>query len=196
MKTIFNQAYEQSMSYQEFLDLMDEKIKDGLSTGHEQNEILSNFTKLNRSRMKRVTKTVELLPELTEKIQNITEKQIWLVLTESWCGDAAQSVPVLNLIAESSPNIELRIVLRDDNDPLMQQYLTNGGRSIPKLIAIDASKENELFTWGPRPEKGTAFFLEQKEKFGGVTAEVKEALQKWYNDDQGQSLQQDILKQY
>lgn len=194
MKTLFNKAYDQSISYQEFIDLIDEKIKEGLSTGNEQNETLSNFTKINRSRMKRVSKTVKLLPELIEKIQNLNTKHIWLVLTESWCGDAAQSVPILDLIAQESQNIELRIVLRDDNDYLMQKYLTNGGRSIPKLIAINQEKDTELYTWGPRPKKGTEFFLNQKELYNGVTAEVKEALQKWYNQDQGISLQQDLLE--
>ena len=151
MPTIYQKALINSMTYEEYLDLLDEKILLNSSTGAEQNDMLSEFTKLNRVRMKRLDKTQQILPELHAAVARISAKQKWIVLTESWCGDAAQNIPVLQKLAQINANIDLRLVLRDDNDELMQKYLTNGGKSIPKLIAVSEDLKTELFTWGPRP---------------------------------------------
>ena len=62
---------------------------------------------------------------------------IWLVISEGWCGDAAQNMPVVEKIVDEMPNVEIRYVLRDENLELMDQYLTNGGRSIPKALFVD-----------------------------------------------------------
>lgn len=193
MKSIYQTARENSMSYNDYLRLIDEMIAQNRSTGHEQNELLTDFTKLNRTRMNRLDKTQELLPEAIQAVKNITEKQIWLILTESWCGDAAQNIPVLKKLADENPLIDLRLVLRDDNDELMQEYLTNGGRSIPKLIAISEDLERELFVWGPRPKEASELVLNMKEQFGGITDEVKTAIQLWYNKDKGISVQREMI---
>lgn len=194
MKQIYQNALEKSMSYDEYLQLMDQMIAENRSTGHEQNDILTDFTKLNRTRIKRLDKTQTLLPEAIEAMQKISAKQIWLVLTESWCGDAAQNVPVLKKMADQNPLIELRMVLRDDNDDLMQKYLTNGGRSIPKLIAMTDDLEKELFSWGPRPKEGAELVINLKEQYGKITDEVKTALQLWYNKDKGVAVQHEIIE--
>ncbi|HLV45988.1 MAG TPA: thioredoxin family protein [Flavobacterium sp.] len=193
MKSIYQTARENSMSYNDYLRLIDEMIAQNRSTGHEQNELLTDFTKLNRTRMNRLDKTQELLPEAIQAAKNITEKQIWLILTESWCGDAAQNIPVLKKLADENPLIDLRLVLRDDNDELMQEYLTNGGRSIPKLIAISEDLERELFVWGPRPKEALELVQNLKEQFGGITDEVKTAIQLWYNKDKGISVQREMI---
>lgn len=193
MKTIYQNALQNSMSYVDFLELMDEKIAQHLSTGHEQNDMLSDFTKLNRARMKRLDKTQEIIPELQNATQAITQKQIWMVLTESWCGDAAQNVPALKKLADLNPLIDLRLILRDDNDALMQQYLTNGGKSIPKLIAVSDDLETELFTWGPRPATAQVEVKRLLEEQGGFNEKVKEGIQVWYNNDKGISMQTEML---
>lgn len=194
MKSIYQKAIENSMSYEAYLKLIDELIVEKRSTGQEQNDMLTDFTKLNRARMKRLDKTQELLPELLEAVKNVKEKQIWLVLTESWCGDAAQSVPVLNKMSNENPLIDLRLVLRDDNDALMQKYLTNGGRSIPKLIVVSEDLENELFHWGPRSEVAQIVVKQLLEENGGFNEKVKEAIQIWYNQDKGISMQKELIE--
>ncbi|HUH26058.1 MAG TPA: thioredoxin family protein [Flavobacterium sp.] len=194
MKMIFQKANENSMSYEAYLKLIDELIVEKRSTGQEQNEMLTDFTKLNRARMKRLDKTQELLPELLEAVKNVKEKQIWLVLTESWCGDAAQCVPVFNKMANENPLIDLRLVLRDDNDVLMQKYLTNGGRSIPKLIVVSEDLERELFNWGPRSEAAQVVVKQLLEEHGGFNEKVKEAIQVWYNQDKGISMQKELIE--
>lgn len=194
MQTIFQQAVANSMNYNEYLLLIDEKIAENASTGHEQNQMLTDFTKLNRARMKRLDKTQDILPELQKIAQEIKQKQVWIVLTESWCGDAAQSVPVLQKIAALNPLIDLRLVLRDDNDALMQKYLTNGGRSIPKLIAVSEDLSTELFSWGPRAVAAQNEVNRLKEVFGSFNEQAKEGLQIWYNNDKGVAMQIEMIE--
>lgn len=194
MKTIYQNAWNNSLSYNDYLKLVDEKIQENLSTGHEQNEMLADFTKLNRVRMKRLDKTQQLLPEVIESVKKIEKKQLWMVLTESWCGDAAQNIPVLKKIADENPLIELRLVLRDDNDELMQKYLTNGGRSIPKMVAVSEDMEKELFTWGPRPATAQVEVKRLLDEYGSFTNEVKEGIQLWYNDNKGVSMQKEMME--
>lgn len=194
MKAIYQKAHTNSLAYNDYLTLIDEKIAQKASTGHEQNQMLTDFTKLNRARMKRLDKTQQILPELEIITKEITEKQVWLVLTESWCGDAAQNVPVLQKLAEMNPLIDLRMVLRDDNDELMQKYLTNGGKSIPKLIAVSADLEKELFTWGPRPVAAQVEVKRLLDENGGFNEKVKEGIQIWYNHDKGISMQHELME--
>lgn len=194
MKAIYQKAHTNSLAYNDYLTLIDEKIAQKASTGHEQNQMLTDFTKLNRARMKRLDKTQQILPELEIITKQITEKQVWLVLTESWCGDAAQNVPVLQKLAEMNPLIDLRMVLRDDNDELMQKYLTNGGKSIPKLIAVSADLEKELFTWGPRPVAAQVEVKRLLDENGGFNEKVKEGIQIWYNHDKGISMQHELME--
>ena len=194
MKAIYQKALANSLAYNDYLTLIDEKIAQKASTGHEQNQMLTDFTKLNRARMKRLDKTQQILPELEIITKQITDKQVWLVLTESWCGDAAQNVPVLQKLAEMNPLIDLRLVLRDDNDELMQKYLTNGGKSIPKLIAVSADLEKELFTWGPRPAAAQVEVKRLLDENGGFNEKVKEGIQIWYNHDKGISMQHELME--
>lgn len=192
MKTIYQNALNHSYTYEDYLKLMDQKIEKKLSTGHEQSEMLADFTKLNRARMKRLDKTQQISPELEKAVKAIRTPQIWLVLTESWCGDAAQHLPVFNKLSILNPLIQLRLVLRDDNDELMQKYLTNGGRSIPKLIAVSDDMETTLFVWGPRP-KGAQVEVERLlNEQGGFNDVVKEGIQLWYNKDEGRSIQEEL----
>ncbi len=125
---------EKSMAYAEYIVLIDELLAEGKTTGPNQSEAMFNYGKLNRQRMKRLGNTVELNESLTEKARQVERKMIWLILTEGWCGDAAQNIPIIEKIAHENSNIETRYVLRDENLELMDKYLTNNARSIPKLI--------------------------------------------------------------
>lgn len=73
MKAIFQTALKNSMSYNDYLRLMDDMAAQKKSTGHEQNEMLTDFTKLNQARMKRLDKTQKLLPEAVDTMKKIRE---------------------------------------------------------------------------------------------------------------------------
>lgn len=193
MKDIIKKSLEKTLSYQEYKGLVSKLLAEGKSTGPNQSEALTNYSKLNDKRMSRLDKTISLEPDTISFLQEINEPQTWLVITEGWCGDAAQNLPVIHKMAEENSLISLQLVLRDENLELMDLFLTNGGRSIPKLIAID-SNQNIIFTWGPRPSEATQMVAEYKLKHGALDAAFKQDLQVWYNKNKGKNLQEDFLK--
>lgn len=181
-----------AISYEGFEHLIDRLLLEGKTTGEDQSEFMLSLTKLNRQRMKRIDNTLEFTPEQLAPFKQITKGQLWLVISEAWCADGAQIVPVLAKIAQSNPLIDLKIVLRDENPNLMNQYLTNGGKAIPILIIADAQSLEVLHVWGPRPKVATQMVEAYKKEHGKLTPEFKEDLQKWYNQDKGQSILSDL----
>ncbi|UAM97761.1 thioredoxin family protein [Polaribacter litorisediminis] len=193
MRNIIEESLKRSFSYPEYRTLVSDLLAEGKSTGPNQSEEITNFSMLNDRRMKRLDKTIKIADETTSSLQKIKEKQTWLLITEGWCGDAAQNLPIIHKMAILNENIELKLVLRDENLELMDLFLTNNGRAIPKLIILD-SENNLLNTWGPRPNVATKMVADYKAKHGAVDAQLKQDLQVWYNKDKGKSLQEDLLK--
>ena len=133
-ETIAN-ALETSISSEQYSELLNAYAEEGRTSG-KHNEDLVYYTKLNAQRARRIGKTVQLNEDLIKQVRDLS-KQTWLLISETWCGDAANSVPVIAAIADENPSIELRLVFRDEYPELIDQFLTKGGRSIPKLIALD-----------------------------------------------------------
>ncbi|MCV6630065.1 MAG: thioredoxin family protein [Flavobacteriaceae bacterium] len=187
-------ALEQAIDYDSYKAMMQEFVANGTSSAPDQEETLSQFTKLNDSRMRRWNKTFKLSQEEQEVLATYGKEVIWLTITESWCGDAAHAVPILAKLAAASPNIDLQLVYRDQHLELMDAFLTNGGRSIPKLIMLDKESNKVLGTWGPRPTEATAMVEDYKATHGKLTTEFKQDLQTWYNKNKGQNIKEDLLE--
>jgi hypothetical protein len=194
MKEIIQNAIQNSYSYAEYRKLASDLVAQGKPTGHDLSEALAHYAELNETRMNRLEKTITIADEIIQKLQNCSKNYIWLVLAESWCGDAAQILPVIHKMSEVSPAIQFNIVLRDDHDALMQQFLTNGGKAIPKLIILDAQTLEVLADWGPRPQGAKQLIVDYKSVHGVVDETAKIELQKWYLHDKGSSIQQEILE--
>lgn len=192
MKSIIQSALQNSHSYTEYRTLVSKLISEGKSTGNEQSADLLHYSELNEVRMNRLEKKLKLDLEVEKALQNLKSKQTWLVISEGWCGDAAQILPIIKLMSEASENIDLKLVFRDENDALMNQFLTNGSKSIPKLLLLDENS-NLINHWGPRPEAAKNLILDYKAKNGIVDEAAKIALQKWYLDDKGISTMKEIV---
>ena len=192
MKALIQQCLATSYSYQEYRKLVSDLLAEGKSTGPNQTEDLTHYSRLNVKRMDRLEKKIELSEATTLRLQKLDKKQLWLVLTEGWCGDAAQNLPIIEKIAKQSSHIELRLILRDENPEVMDLFLTNGARAIPKLISFD-EEFNVLFTWGARPSIATQMVNGYKAKHGKLDPEFKKNLQIWYNKDKGQNVQSDVV---
>ncbi len=181
-----------AMSYSQYKNLLKELLAQGKTTGPNQSGEYINYAKINLQRMHRLEKTVVLNEDLKVALSAISSHYTWLILTEGWCGDAAQNIPVFHCIENEYKNIELKLILRDENLYVMDCYLTHGGRSIPKLICLNTKTLKEVFVWGPRPEGLQEIVLQMKkehrshEEKGLVT-------QNWYNADKTKSLQHEIL---
>ena len=108
-------------------------------------------------------------------------------------GDVAQLLPVFNKLALISPHIELKIVFRDENAPLMNLFLTNGSKSIPKLIVLDQKTKDVLGHWGPRPKPATDLVKSYREQYGKIDDTIKTELQLWYLHDKGLTTQDELV---
>jgi hypothetical protein len=184
---------EKSFSYPQYRALIDTLLVEGKTTGTNHSADFINYTQLNVHRMERLDKTIVLNGDLLVALHRLKRKQIWLVITEAWCGDAAQNLPILHLIAAQTPNIELHLVLRDEHLELMDQYLTNGSRSIPKLIMLDAETLTELATWGPRPAGAQELLAAHKANPTESHADFVKNVQLWYAKDKTLSTQHELL---
>lgn len=187
---ITKELIEKSSSYETYRKLLEHLVEQGKTTGEDQKQSRIEYTKLNLQRMLRVEKTLMLDPRPKTVFSNIRTEFFWIVITEGWCGDAAHSLPVMNGLCSLNQRLKLRILLRDENPELMDQYLTNGTRSIPKLICV-TDDLREKFTWGPRPLPLQALAMQlirdkiSKDEKGLI-------LQKWYNSDQTKTIQQEF----
>jgi len=184
-----------ALTYEQYVHRSTSLLAQGRTTSEAPNyntpEILG-YAKLNLHRMNRLDKVTTINADLQAAMEQVTEPWIWLVLTESWCGDAAQSIPVMHHVASLSPHVSIRFLLRDKNPDLMDAYLTNGGKSIPKLIALRTTDLTELGSWGPRPAALQTLFWEWKHAKRPY-AEITEDLQRWYNTDRTVSIQRELL---
>ena len=187
-KALFN-----SHSYSEYRKLVSDLLLEGKSTGNEQSEDLIHYTTLNETRMNRLDKTIKITDENSRKLKSLDSEYIWLVISEGWCGDAAQLLPIINKMALQSDNIDLRIVLRDENEELMNLFLTNKSKAIPILIVIDKKTGSVLGNWGPRPKGAADLIVDYKKQFGVVDETVKNNLQLWYLHDKGLSTQEELI---
>ena len=193
MKSIIENSLSQSHSYVDYRNYINDILKEGKSTGKEQSEALTHYSELNEARMNRLEKTVKISTEIIQKLNQLNGDYIWLVISEGWCGDAAQILPVIYKMAELSERIDLKIVFRDENEELMNLFLTNGTKSIPKLIILDKNTLEVLGDFGPRPIGAKQLILDYKAKHGIVDETAKTNLQLWYLHDKGLSTQKEIL---
>jgi len=192
MNQLIKTSIDNAISYQEYANLITKIVSEKKTTGNEQTQERIEHTKLNSSRIRRLDKIIILTDEAIN-VFNEVRKQTWLVLCESWCGDTAHTLPVLNKIAENSDKIDLKIVLRNDNLDLTEAFLTNGSQAIPKLIIVDES-HCLINVWGPHSKAATQLVLDYKREFGSIDAEFKKNLQIWYNKDKGVSIISDLVK--
>lgn len=180
------------MDYIEYKRLFDSILEDPAPAFPYDDDMYLDYTKLNRSRMKRWDKQLVLDERLVFYLKKITSPQHWIIITEPWCGDAAHIVPFFIRMAEQNEQVTYDMQLRDSEPFLIESYLTKGTKSIPKLIARDENGR-DIFTWGPRP-KGAQELLD-KMKAGNADFEtIKIALQNWYNDDKGVSLCRELTE--
>lgn len=191
-QVITQEHINKGMSYEDYRSLIDQLLLENKTTGENHSETMLNYTILNVQRMSKWDKIFKPEEKLIELIEAIDKPVYWVVLTEAWCGDAAQNLPIIAKLASMNPNISLKLLLRDGNMEVMDAYLTNGGRSIPKFIILNEELEAKN-TWGPRPEPAQKIMMEMKaggdfsyEAFGIAT-------HTWYAKDRTKTLQQELI---
>ena len=193
MKDIISSTLLKTFSYEEYRTKLKNLLAEGKSSGEEQSEDLLHYSELNETRMNRLEKTIKITDENVEFLTSLDTEYIWLILSEGWCGDAAQILPIINKMAQKSNKVNLKIAFRDENPELMNLFLTNGGKSIPKLIIIEKETLKVVADWGPRPSQAIKLIVDYKAKFGIIDETAKTELQMWYLHDKGISTQDEIV---
>ncbi len=193
-KEVIESALQRALSFNEYIELIEKLHLEEKATSFQDNPDFYEYSKLSLRRMTRIHKKHEIEENLLRKVQGISEPQTWLIISESWCGDASQTLPILVKIAESNPLITCKISLRDSEEELMKFYLTDGGKSIPKLAILNKDLE-ELAVWGPRPAPAQKMVLDNKALDTPLPySEFNVLIQKWYNNDKGITTQNELLK--
>jgi len=190
--SIIKNSLNKTISYSAYRNLIKDLISAEKSTGIEQSETHLTFSILNDKRMDRLDKTLKISEEIQNSLSNLNKGFTFLVIAEGWCGDAAQILPIINKVAEASDKIDFKIVLRDENEDLMNQYLTNGSKSIPKVLILDKDN-NVIDSWGPRPSIASQMVLDFKAQNGSLDDDFKKNLQIWYNKDKGNNTQNELV---
>jgi thiol-disulfide isomerase/thioredoxin len=183
----------QTFTYASYRQLVTELLAEGKVTGDVQSQELLDYSKLNQARMDRLQKTLALDETVGQVLNSLKNEYTWVVISEGWCGDAAQLLPIFNLMADNTPNVNLAVVLRDANPELMNRFLTNGARAVPKLIVLD-SGNNVRGIWGPRPMGAAQLIAEYKAAKGVIDETAKTQLQMWYLHDKGLSTQRELAE--
>ncbi|HCE55110.1 MAG: thioredoxin family protein [Lutibacter sp.] len=190
--SLIKNSLNNTISYVAYRNLIKDLIAEGKSTGIDQSEDHLTFSILNDRRMDRLDKTLKISEETQNSLDKLNQEFTFLVIAEGWCGDAAQILPIINKVAEASDKIDFKIVLRDENEDLMNQFLTNGSKSIPKALILD--RENNLLdSWGPRPGVASKMVVDYKAQNGSLDEEFKKNLQIWYNNDKGNNTQEELI---
>ena len=191
MKTISKEVFDNAMTYEQYVDMVNSMAEEGKTTG-EQEQGHIDATKMNAHRMKRVEKTTVLDEEMSAKLRNYGPGLKFLIIAESWCGDAGQNVPSMVKMVSACNCVDIRIIMRDEHLDIMDQFLTNGGRAIPIMLLLDEDY-NVLGKWGPRPKVIQEQVMRNKETQEFNKEEMNVEVQRWYTKDKGVSLQAEII---
>lgn len=183
----YRSYWEKAIPFSEYLLRFEKQLKDGSAT------TMADKLPINWQRTSRINKHLLLDNENISELENLVHKRFWLVLTEHWCGDSAQIIPVMNKLAEASKGkIELRLLYRDENLSLMNEHLTYGVKSIPKLIQLNTDFE-VTGEYGPRPAIAQKLVMDMKSD--PLTApKYSEELHKWYAKDQQVQIQRELME--
>ncbi|WP_152287729.1 thioredoxin family protein [Flavicella marina] len=185
----------QMYSYKAYTEEVISLFDKGLVSGDVQSEALLQTTEMNLHRMKRHDAKTKLSDEIIALDATLKRKLSWYVLIEGWCADGSQNLPIIAKMADAFSNIELKIMFRDENPEIMNQYLTNGGKAVPKLICFDSETNEELGTWGPRPMAIQEKVVAYKETHPEMDKNDFAAnLHKWYAKDKSKSIQSEFVE--
>jgi hypothetical protein len=194
METSVLQNITRSYNYTDYKNLVIKYAEEQMASGEQLPERIA-ATLMNAQRIKRIDKQCVINYNLHTILSQINRKLKWIVISESWCGDGAQCIPVIAKMAELNENIKLEFVFRDEYPDLIDSFLTNGSRSIPKLICMDEQNDTIKFIWGPRPKAIQDKVSELKTSNQEITHdELVKNIHLWYAQDKTKSIQSEFIE--
>lgn len=192
MRDLLKEKIVLGISYDEFRNQLVKLVDEKKTSGPNQSEALAEHTKMNFQRLKKWEKITRISEETIKALTTEKLNHTWLMIGEAWCGDVGQNIVPINQMAEIA-GVDLKFVFRDENLELMDHFLTNGGRSIPKVIIIDNDSLEIVAEWGPRPQEIQDWFLNEKVKPGFDKNEAMEHIHLWYAKNKHNAIQKEFM---
>lgn len=146
----------------------------------------------NQQMWREMYRRAEVPEEIVERMRKLTSPRYLLVLLEDWCGDAVNTIPAVARLAEAVPQLDLRVLRRDENLDLMDQHLTGTSRAIPVVMVLDEAFE-EIGWWGSRPKELQAWFLSEEAQAMAKEDRYRE-MRRWYARDRARSTLAEIAE--
>lgn len=192
MYNFTHRILEKALDYQSFIDLTENILNAENHTPPYDESFYRTYTEANHRRRIKILNNNELHKKLYNELSEGINQWTWVVIDEPWCGDASFIVPFFKIMEIASMgDINLKIYLRDEYPEIMEQYLTNNGKSIPILICLDKNL-NELGTWGPRPKPLQELIESWKPENIDLNEKIKR-VHRWYQKDNGITLQKELI---
>lgn len=193
MNTLYKDAWEKGLTYESYISLIDKLLLEDKTTGAEQSPRLLEYTRLNQHRMNRIYKTFTPDPRQVARLGNAGKNLKLMAISEAWCGDASQIIPTVAKLAEAA-GVSFKVILRDAHPEVMNMHLTNGSKSIPMILFLNALDYSPAVVWGPRPAEAQRMMMEYKHSAEPKPShdEFVKELQLWYTKDKQHSIQEEI----
>lgn len=181
--------WDQGISFEEYISTAKERLE---NPSNQKEPEYKQYYELGLQRMDRTLK--KYVPD-EQQLKELASKNFdgkILIISEAWCGDASATVPAL--VTFFKGHNEVKIFLRDSDKSLINQYLTNGTESIPKVIILDKDF-NVKNSWGPRPKYGYELLMKHKADPGAYPKDnFYNDLQLYYAKNRGKDAVQEILE--
>lgn len=201
MQVLAQSILDQAFGYEAYERRIEALLAEHHQANPEQLDELIHYTRMNLIRMERLDKTGRIMAATRLKLAK-APAMLWLAITEGWCGDAAQVLPIINKMALLNPAVQFKLLYRDQHPELMDAFLTNGKRAIPVVVLVNPNTLEILGHWGPRPAELQNYVLGEVARIREVSDakehkrqmdEMHTQVQRWYAKDKTYSTQQEFL---
>jgi Thioredoxin len=138
------------------------------------------------------SKDAKVEAEAVDRVRQLGSRRRLLVVAEDWCGDSSNTLPYLNKLAESAPDVlDLRIIDSSAGRPVMEAHRTPDSRAAtPTVIVLDEAG-TLVGAWVERPSVLQKWYLEQQDVLSN--ADLLDKKYKWYREDQGKSAIREVV---
>jgi thioredoxin-like negative regulator of GroEL len=187
----FKAYVDKALPYNSYMDAFEKAVEVNSVLPEAEQIPKFQYYSLNLQRARRIYKTYKLTDDIVAALKALEKPVHWLIITEPWCGDSSQILSVLQRIAEESAGkLQLHLLYRDQNPELIDSFLTNGNRAIPKLLQLNSNFEL-TGEWGARPAPAQALVSKLKAE-GMAHDDFIVHLHKWYAEDKAKTLSREL----
>lgn len=192
MKKIVSDCLQNCFNYLEYEEILNQIRSDSPSLNNLSEE-QSDYVSLEKNE-NQFDETISITKDTIGKINRFKNKYTWLVITEKWCIDTRQLIPICNKMAAFSENIELKIAFLE-KDTIWIHNTVDEIQIFPTLIILNKNDNSKMLAeWGPRPKGATDLLKSRMKKSGKIPTSAFEEMKMWYFQNKGVSTQFELMR--